>query len=305
MHEFSTLLARHARTIERRLDTLLNDQVQHGEISRPEILLKAMRYGVFNGGKRLRPFLVTESAALFGIPAEHSLDIACALECVHCYSLIHDDLPAMDNDTLRRGKPTVHIAFNEATAILAGNALLTFAFEIISHKACALPFDTRIKLITALAQSAGLGGMLGGQMLDLEAEKKPQACSSIACNSIMTLQRMKTAALISFACQAGAIIGNASKTLTQNLADFGTNIGLAFQLTDDLLDVTASTEILGKTAGKDETAHKATFVRLYGIEETQKKRDELIEKAESLLDPFGTKAKLLKQAARFSATRQH
>ncbi|WP_409361182.1 polyprenyl synthetase family protein [Bartonella heixiaziensis] len=301
MHEFSTLLAKHARTVERRLDTLLNDQVQNGEIARPEILIKAMRYGVLNGGKRLRPFLVIESAALFDVPAKHALDIACALECVHCYSLIHDDLPSMDNDTLRRGKPTVHIAFDEATAILAGNALLTFAFEIIAHKALALSFETRINLIKALAQSAGLGGMLGGQMLDLEAEKKPQECSS----SIVTLQRMKTAALISFACQAGAIIGNAPKTLTQNLADFGTNIGLAFQLTDDLLDVTASTETLGKTAGKDETAHKATFVHLYGIEETQKKRDELIAKAESLLHPFGTKAKPLQQAARFSATRKN
>ncbi|WP_317993909.1 polyprenyl synthetase family protein [Bartonella gliris] len=300
MHEFTTLLAKHAHTIERRLDTLLNDQVQNGEISRPEILIKAMRHGVLNGGKRLRPFLVIQSAALFDIPAEHALDVACALECVHCYSLIHDDLPAMDNDTLRRGKPTVHIAFDEATAILAGNALLTFAFEIIAHKACALSYETRIQLITVLAQSAGLGGMLGGQMLDLEAEKKPQDS-----NNILILQRMKTAALISFACQAGAIIGNASKTLTKNLADFGTYIGLAFQLTDDLLDITTSTEILGKTAGKDKTADKATFIRLYGIEETQKKRDKLITQAETLLHPFGAKAKPLQQAARFSATRKH
>ncbi|BBL53912.1 (2E,6E)-farnesyl diphosphate synthase [Bartonella quintana] len=301
MYEFTTLLAKHAHSVERRLDTLLSDQVQNGEISRPEALIKAMRYGVLNGGKRLRPFLVIQSGALFDIPAEYCLDVASALECVHCYSLIHDDLPAMDNDTLRRGQPTVHIAFDEATAILAGNALLTFAFEIIAHKASTLPFETRIKLITALAQSAGLGGMIGGQMLDLEAEKKPQD-STI---SILTLQHMKTAALISFACQAGAIIGNASKELTEKLAAFGTYLGLAFQLTDDLLDITASTEILGKTAGKDETAQKATFVRLYGIQETQKKRDELIAKAEALLLPFGTKAKPLQQAAHFSATRKN
>ncbi|WP_156851180.1 polyprenyl synthetase family protein [Bartonella refiksaydamii] len=300
MHEFTTLLAEHRRTVERRLDTLLSDQVQNGEIARPEILIQAMRYGVLNGGKRLRPFLVMQSAALFDIPTEHSLDIACALECVHCYSLIHDDLPAMDNDTLRRGQPTVHRAFDEATAILAGNALLTFAFEIIAHKASALPFVTRIELITALAQSAGVGGMVGGQMLDLEAEKKPQEGTNI-----ITLQRMKTAALISFACQAGAIIGNASKELTKQLATFGTYLGLAFQLTDDLLDVTAKSEVLGKTAGKDETAHKATFVRLYGIEETQKKLDELIVKAEALLYPFGAKAKPLQQAAHFSATRKN
>ncbi|WP_019222867.1 polyprenyl synthetase family protein [Bartonella rattaustraliani] len=300
MHEFTTLLAKHGHTIERRLDTLLNDQVQNGEIARPEVLIKAMRHGVLNGGKRLRPFLVIQSAALFDIPTEHALDVACALECIHCYSLIHDDLPAMDNDSLRRGKPSVHVAFDEATAILAGNALLTFAFEMIAHKACMLPFDTRIKLITILAQAAGLGGMIGGQMLDIEAEKKPQESSDI-----MTLQQMKTAALISFACKAGGIIGNAPKELTEKLAAFGKTLGLAFQLTDDLLDVTASTEVLGKTAGKDKTAHKATFVHLYGIEETQKKRDELITQAEKLLLPFGAKAKLLQQAARFSATRKN
>ncbi|WP_455465947.1 polyprenyl synthetase family protein [Bartonella sp. B39] len=300
MHEFTTLLAKHGHTIEKRLDTLLSDKVQNGEIARPEVLIKAMRHGVLNGGKRLRPFLIIQSAALFDIPVEHALDVACALECVHCYSLIHDDLPAMDNDTLRRGQPTVHVAFDEATAILAGNALLTFAFEIIADKACALSSDTRIKLITTLAQASGVGGMVGGQMLDLAAEKKPQEC-----NNIITLQRMKTAALISFACQAGAIIGNASKELTQELAAFGTYLGLAFQLTDDLLDVTTTSEVLGKTAGKDETAHKATFVRLYGIEETQKKRDELVAKAEALLHPFGDKAKPLQQAARFSATRKN
>ncbi len=300
MHEFTTLLIEHGHTVEKRLDTLLSDQVQNGEIARPETLIKAMRYGVLNGGKRLRPFLVMQSAALFDIPAEHSLDIACALECVHCYSLIHDDLPAMDNDTLRRGQPTVHRAFDEATAILAGNALLTFAFEIIAHKASPLPFDTRIKLITTLAQASGVGGMVGGQILDLEAEKKPQESANI-----ITLQRMKTAALISFACQAGAIIGNTSKEFVEKLATFGTYLGLAFQLTDDLLDVTAKSEVLGKTAGKDTIAHKATFVHLYGIEETQKKRDELIAKAEALLDPFGAKAKPLQQAAHFSATRKN
>ncbi|OLL40145.1 polyprenyl synthetase family protein [Bartonella henselae] len=300
MHEFITLLAKHAHSVEKRLATLLSDQVQNGEIARPEILLKAMRYGVLNGGKRLRPFLVIQSCALFDIPIEYSLNVASALECIHCYSLIHDDLPAMDNDTLRRGQPTVHIAFDEATAILAGNALLTFAFEIIAHKTSELSFETRIRLITALAQASGLGGMIGGQMLDLEAEKKPQESKDIT-----TLQHMKTATLISFACQAGAIIGNASQELTEKLAAFGTYLGLAFQLTDDLLDVTASTKVLGKTARKDETAHKATFIRLYGIEETQKKRDELIAQAEALLLPFGAKATPLQQAARFTATRKN
>lgn len=172
MHEFTTLLAKHADAVKQRLNMLLNNHVQEGEIARPELLLQAMRYGVLNGGKCLRPFFVIQSAALFDVPPEHALDVGVALECIHCYSLIHDDLPAMDNDILRRGKPTVHKAFDEATAILAGNALLTFAFEIIAHKACALLPQTRLNLITALAQAAGLGGMIGGQILDLEAEKK-------------------------------------------------------------------------------------------------------------------------------------
>ncbi|WP_455476247.1 polyprenyl synthetase family protein [Bartonella sp. B17] len=300
MHEFTTLLAKHSHNIEKELDTLLNSEAQNGEIFRPETLIKAMRHGVLNGGKRFRPFLVIQSAALFDIPVEYSIDVAIALECVHCYSLIHDDLPAMDNDTLRRGQPTVHIAFDEATAILAGSALLTLAFEIIAHRTHALSFETRTNLITSLAQSAGVGGMVGGQFLDLEAEKKTQDG-----NSITSLQRMKTAALISFACKAGAIIGNASDTQIQALTDFGTYIGLAFQLTDDLLDITASTEVLGKTAGKDEAAQKATFVRLYGVQETQKRRDEFIAKAESLLEPFGAKATPLQQAAHFIATRQN
>ncbi|WP_208431694.1 polyprenyl synthetase family protein [Bartonella schoenbuchensis] len=300
MHEFMALLAKHTHNIEKRLDTLLNYKAQNNETARPEILIKAMRHGTLNGGKRLRPFLVIQSAALFDIPLEQSLDIGVALECVHCYSLIHDDLPAMDNDTLRRGKPTVHKAFNEATAILAGNALLTLAFEIVAHKAYALSPQIRIDLITALAQAAGLGGMLGGQMLDLEAENKPQDH-----HAIITLQHMKTAALISFACQAGAIIGNASKTQIEQLSTFGTHLGLAFQLTDDLLDVTMSTKTLGKTAGKDKEANKATLVSLHGIEKTQKKRDTLITQAEELLHPFGDKAKPLKQAAHFIATRNN
>ncbi|MCZ2203633.1 polyprenyl synthetase family protein [Bartonella sp. A05] len=300
MHEFTTLLAQHAHDVEKRLDMLLNHSVQEGEIARPEILIKAMRHGVLNGGKRLRPFLVIQSAALFDVPPEQSLDVGVALECLHCYSLIHDDLPAMDNDTLRRGQPTVHTAFDEATAILAGNALLTFAFEIIAHKADTLTPETRINLITALSQAAGLGGMVGGQMLDIEAENKPQNE-----NTIITLQRMKTAALISFACQAGAIIGNASQAQIEQLATFGAHIGLAFQLADDILDVTASTQILGKTAGKDRTANKATLINLYGIQKAQKKRDDLIVEAEELLYPFGTKAQPLKQAARFIITRKN
>ena len=199
-----------------------------------------MRHGVLNGGKRLRPFLVLESAALFGHDGEEALRVAAALECVHCYSLIHDDLPAMDDDDLRRGQPTVHRAFDEATAILAGDSLLTLAFDIIADVPSVAPRDTtkalqrRLELVRGLARAAGLGGMAGGQALDLAAEK---AAPDEA--GIITLQAMKTGALFRYACEAGAIIADAAPADRERLAEFGSAIGLAFQLADDLLDLTA------------------------------------------------------------------
>ncbi|WP_110754665.1 polyprenyl synthetase family protein [Phyllobacterium leguminum] len=297
--DFETALASRARSVEAALEKLLDDRARNGEIVRPQRLLAAMRHGVLNGGKRLRPFLVMESAALFAADKEPALRVAAALECIHCYSLVHDDLPAMDNDDIRRGQPTVHKAFDEATAILAGDSLLTYAFEIIAGEETALPVQTRMTLVTALARAAGHGGMTGGQMLDLAAEtRKPDEAG------IITLQAMKTGALIRFACEAGAIIGNATPEDRERLAEYGAAIGLAFQLADDLLDVTADAAKMGKATGKDAAAGKATLVSMHGVEWTKKQLKGLVEQAEMLLEPFGADAALLKQAARFIADRQ-
>lgn len=297
--DFETALAMRARSVEAALEKLLDDRVRNGEIVRPERLMAAMRHGVLNGGKRLRPFLVMESAALFAADKEPAMRVAAALECIHCYSLVHDDLPAMDNDDVRRGQPTVHRAFDEAAAILAGDSLLTYAFEIVASDETELPASTRTKLVTALARAAGHGGMAGGQVLDLAAEtRKPDEAG------IITLQAMKTGALIRFACEAGAIIGNATPEDRERLAEYGAAIGLAFQLADDLLDVTSDAASMGKATGKDAAAGKATLVSLHGVEWTKKQLQGLVEQAEMLLEPFGADAMLLKQAARFIADRQ-
>ncbi|RUU23624.1 polyprenyl synthetase family protein, partial [Mesorhizobium sp. M6A.T.Ca.TU.002.02.2.1] len=261
-------------------------------------LMAAMRHGVLNGGKRLRPFLVMESAALFSADSEAALRVAAALECVHCYSLIHDDLPAMDDDDLRRGQPTVHKAFDEATAILAGDALLALAFDIIADEATMLPAERRAALVLALARAAGAGGMVGGQMLDLEAERiGPDEAG------IIRLQAMKTGALMRFACEAGAIIAGAPPVDRERLAEFGSAIGLAFQLADDLLDLTADAHQMGKATGKDAAAGKATLVALHGANWAQDQLQGLVDQAHALLDPYGEAAVLLKQAATFVATR--
>ncbi|MBB2973458.1 farnesyl diphosphate synthase [Mesorhizobium sp. RMAD-H1] len=297
--DFETALAMRARSVEAALEKLLDDRVRNGEIVRPERLMAAMRHGVLNGGKRLRPFLVMESAALFAADKEPAMRVAAALECIHCYSLVHDDLPAMDNDDVRRGQPTVHRAFDEAAAILAGDSLLTYAFEIVASDETELPASTRTKLVAALARAAGHGGMAGGQVLDLAAEtRKPDEAG------IITLQAMKTGALIRFACEAGAIIGNATPEDRERLAEYGAAIGLAFQLADDLLDVTSDAASMGKATGKDAAAGKATLVSLHGVEWTKKQLQGLVEQAEMLLEPFGADAALLKQAARFIADRQ-
>jgi farnesyl diphosphate synthase len=278
---------------------LLDLRLRTGEVARPERLLAAMRHGVLNGGKRLRPFLVIESAALFGQHGDAVLRVASALECIHCYSLVHDDLPAMDNDDMRRGQPTVHKAFDEAAAILAGDSLLTYAFDIVASDETDLPASIRIELVSALARASGIGGMAGGQALDLMAEdNKPDEAG------IITLQAMKTGALIRFACEAGAIIAGASREDRERMAEFGSAIGLAFQLADDLLDVTADAAIMGKATGKDAAAGKATLVALHGIDWTRKQLSGLVAQAESLLEPFGDDAVILKQAARFIAERQ-
>lgn len=296
---FLLKLRSRARAVEGLLSDALDARPLPGEIARPERLLAAMRHGVLNGGKRLRPFLVCESAALFEGDAQAALRVAAALECIHCYSLIHDDLPAMDDDDLRRGQPTVHKAFDEATAILAGDALLALAFDIIADEATELKARRRIALVAGLARASGLGGMAGGQALDLEAERQAPDEAGV-----IRLQAMKTGALIRFAAEAGAIVGGAEREDRERLAEFGAAVGLAFQLADDLLDLTQSAETLGKASGKDAAAGKATLPRLHGIDWTRRQLDGLVAQACDLLEPWGERAETLREAARFVAERE-
>ena len=296
---FEVALESRAHAIEAALRILLDEHILPGEISRPTRLLAAMRHGVLNGGKRLRPFLVMETAAIFDADGHAALRVAVALECVHCYSLIHDDLPSMDNDDVRRGHPTVHIAFDEATAILAGDSLLTYAFDIIADPATDLPAASKAELVLGLARAAGLGGMAGGQVLDLEAEMVNPGEAGI-----IKLQAMKTGALMRFACEAGAIIGNGSRSDRETLAEFGSAIGLAFQLADDLLDLTSDAETMGKATGKDAAAGKATLAGLHGGEWVRQQLAGLVKQARLLLDPYGRRADILKAAAIFIAERR-
>jgi farnesyl diphosphate synthase len=282
-----------ASAVETQLAGLLSSEKRDGEIARPERLLAAMRHGVLNGGKRMRPALMLETAALFGGDAEAALRVAVALECVHCYSLIHDDLPAMDNDDFRRGKPTVHKAYDEAAAILAGDSLLTYAFELIAAPETALPAECKVELTLALARAAGLGGMAGGQALDLEAETRrlDEAETTM-------MQAMKTGALIRYACEAGAIVAAVGAEDRGRMVRFGEIIGLAFQLRDDLLDLVADSVTLGKAAGKDAARGKATLPSIRGIAWTESRLAGLVTEAQALLSPYGTRgAKLVKLAA--------
>ena len=295
-----------AADIETLLERLLAPVQAKGEIARPARLLEAMRHASLGGGKRFRPFLVVETAALFKAPRERALMAAAALECVHCYSLVHDDLPAMDNDDLRRGRPTVHKAFDEATAILAGDGLLTFAFDILSRPETHPDAGVRIELVAALARAAGIGGMAGGQMLDLSAEGrfgdgKPQ---QLAENEIATLQAMKTGALLRFACVAGAILGEAAPEQRKAVEHYGRALGEAFQVADDLLDVKGDSATVGKPTGKDAAAGKATFVGVLGVAGAQARLAGLVADAEAALAPFGPQASLLRAAARFVAERR-
>lgn len=296
---FATRLESTAQQVAALLEALLSGDVLDGEIARPDELMAAMRHGVLNGGKRLRPFLVIETARLLGAPEIAARRVAAALECIHCYSLIHDDLPAMDDDDLRRGQPTVHIAFDQATAILAGDALLTLAFDILSAPETELPAEVRLTLVNQLARAAGAGGMVGGQSLDLNAERvRPDEAG------IVQLQAMKTGALLRYACAAGAIAAGADEQVLARMTRFGEIIGLAFQLADDLLDVTSDAVTLGKAAGKDAGRGKATWVSLHGVVAARQKLDQLVEEASMLLEPFGGEAETLRQAAGFIASRE-
>ena len=301
--EFSLRLGQVAAETETLLRQLLADGPLDGEITRPARLLAAMRHAALDGGKRLRPFLVVEAATLFGATPAGALMAGAALECVHCYSLIHDDLPAMDNDDLRRGRPTVHKAFDEATAILAGDALLTLAFDIMARTEVHANPAVRIALVLELARASGLGGMAGGQMLDLAAEGRFESKRALDKTEIATMQAMKTGALIRFACRAGAIIGQADADSHVRMDRYGTAIGQAFQIADDLLDVEGDTKTLGKAAGKDAAAGKATLVATLGAAGARARLKELIAEADAALAPFGTKADTLRATARFIAER--
>jgi farnesyl diphosphate synthase len=282
------------------LGKLLGGEPLPGEIERPHRLIAAMRHGVLNGGKRLRPFLLVETATMLGGPRHTAMRAAAALECVHCYSLIHDDLPAMDDDDLRRGQPTVHRAFDEATAILAGDALMTLAFDILAGPQTHDDPAIRSSLVLALARASGVGGMVGGQMLDLAAEHRQLDAAEIG-----AMQAMKTGALIRCACEMGAIAANADAASTAALRRFGELAGKAFQLADDILDVTQSTAALGKQAAKDEGRGKATLVSLLGIEKSRQATAALLDEALDALAPFGERAKWLAEAARYIVGRDH
>jgi farnesyl diphosphate synthase len=310
--DFAGRLAAAAATTEAALERLLGATPLPGEIARPERLLAAMRHAVLGGGKRLRPFLLVETAAMFGGAQDGrhggahngALMAGCALECLHCYSLVHDDLPAMDDDDLRRGRPTVHKAFDEATAILAGDGLLTLAFDILARDEVHADANVRIELVSELARASGIGGMAGGQMLDLAAEGRFAAKRTLNETEIATLQAMKTGALIRFACRAGAILGKADAQARAAVDRYGVAIGQAFQIADDLLDVEGDAATLGKAAGKDAAAGKATLVAALGVDGARARLDALIAQADAALAPFGAKADTLRAAARFIAQRQ-
>ncbi|MCB1378270.1 MAG: polyprenyl synthetase family protein [Alphaproteobacteria bacterium] len=277
-------------------DALL-DQLLSSSASPANRVIEAMRYAALGQGKRLRPFLVVESAALYDVPRECALRVGAALECVHCYSLVHDDLPAMDDDDLRRGRPTVHKAFDEATAILAGDALLTLAFEVLSDPATHPDPQVRLALVSGLARASGMAGMVGGQMLDIAAETR--VISNLS--EITLIQGMKTGALFRFACEAGAILGGADPAPLRQYAD---KIGLAFQIADDILDVESTPEALGKATQKDKVAGKATFVDLLGLEGAKARAAELTEEAVAALAAHGARAHTLRHAADFMVSRR-
>ena len=295
-----------AADTERLLDQLLGTKAVAGELARPTRLLEAMRYASLGGGKRVRPFLVVESARLFAVPRRQALMVAAALECVHCYSLVHDDLPAMDDDALRRGRPTAHKAFDEATAILAGDGLLTFAFDVLTRPQTHAKAEVRVEIVSALARAAGIGGMAGGQMLDLAAEGRfaNGKARPLDFAGVKTLQAMKTGALLKFACVAGAMLGAAPKKARVALERYGAAVGEAFQVADDLLDIEGDAATVGKATGKDAAAHKATFVSLLGIDGARKRLHALVTEAEKAIAQFGKDSAILRAAAHFIANRR-
>ena len=294
---FTQRLERAAWATDAELSTLLNAEVAKGA---PQRLVAAMRHAALAGGKRLRPYLVIETAALFGLEQDRTLRTAAALELIHCYSLVHDDLPAMDNDDLRRGKPTVHKAWDEWTAILAGDGLLTLAFEVLADPATHPDAAVRAALVVLMARGAGAAGMVGGQALDLAYDKLGDPAAPDLAH-VTRLQGMKTGALIRAACEAGAILGHASADQRAALVRYGEALGVAFQIADDLLDIEGDAAVVGKAVGKDQ--NKATMASLLGIEPARARLQALKQDAIDVLAPFGTRADPLRETARFVVER--
>jgi farnesyl diphosphate synthase len=299
MYDFPADLTDCARAVETALAQQLDDARLSGPGPAPLRLVDSMRHGSLEGGKRLRPLLVRQAAAIFNIPASQALSAGLAVEMVHCYSLVHDDLPAMDDDDLRRGRPTVHKAYDEATAILAGDALLTHAFGLLADPACHPDPAVRIALVRELAAGSGAGGMVGGQMRDIAGEQ-----AGLAADEISTMQAMKTGALIRASVRMGAILGGAGTDTLGHLTAYAEAAGRAFQLADDLLDVTASTDAMGKATGKDAEAGKQTLVARIGVEAARRHLGTIVHDAITALTPFGPEADTLREAARYFATRE-
>ncbi|MEM0899355.1 MAG: polyprenyl synthetase family protein [Pseudomonadota bacterium] len=298
--KFETALARSAARVTAFLEAWLTETPKAGEAGRHPVLVEAMRHGVLNGGKRFRPFLVYECAGVGGsVSADEVTPAAAALELIHCYSLVHDDLPAMDNDDLRRGKPTVHVAYNEATAILAGDALLTEAFGVIASADYKIAPEMKCVILGILARDAGTGGMVGGQSLDLASEN-----SIVDEETIAMTQALKTGALIRAATEVGAVLGGLSADDQGHIVRFGEVLGRMFQIADDLLDLTADTVTLGKTVGKDIAAGKQTLVSIHGTKWARDHLNLLRIEAVDCVKPFGNRADILIEAVDFVVSRK-
>jgi farnesyl diphosphate synthase len=300
-----TRLKAAASEIEGLLNRLLSAAVFEDEVVRPRRLLEAMRYASLGGGKRVRPFLVIEVGTLFGAARDHALMVGAAVECVHAFSLVHDDMPALDDGDERRGQPTVHKCFDEATALLAGDSLLTFAFDLLSRPETHPDPGVRIALVASLARAVGVGGMVGGEMLDIASEGRFGTTGPLPLNEgeVTTLQIMKTGSLIRFACGAGAILGNATPAARGAIARYGQAIGEAFQIKDDLLDLEGDQNVIGKPVGKD--GLKATFPRLFGAGRARDKIEALVARANTELDTLGVDTGMLRAVARFIVDRSN
>ncbi len=291
--DFPTRLRGVADLVESRLDEILPQPSGH-----QAVIMEAARYAALGGGKRLRPFLTLETARMLDGPLDAALTVGCALECLHVYSLVHDDLPCMDDDDLRRGKPTVHIAYDEAIAVLAGDALLTRSFGILGE--IDLPAEVKVKLVSELAASGGMSGMIGGQVVDISVAEGERDETLIT-----ELQAMKTGALIDYAVRAGGVVSGASDEHLSALSAYARDMGLAFQIQDDILDVTGDAETVGKAVGKDAVLGKATFVSILGLTGARERAASLGKRAKNHLEPWGSSAQTLRDTVDFVLERQH